>query len=69
VRTNGGIPTVGQGARLAIAEPGDVVFIAAESFILSRPVPISVEGSLEKRAVLKFERAELLVYDLPDNFI
>lgn len=54
MRTNGGVPTVGQGARLAIAEPGDVVFIAAESFILSR---------------LKFERAELLVYDLPDNFI
>ena len=55
MRTNGGVPTVGQGARLAIAEPGDVVFIAAESSILSRPVPISVEDSLEKEPYLSLK--------------
>jgi hypothetical protein len=41
-----GIPTIGQGARLAIAEPGDVVFIAAEGLFFCCPVDVSMEDVL-----------------------
>jgi hypothetical protein len=47
VCANGGITTVSQRARLAIAEPSDVVFIAAECLVLRGPVTIiSFEGTL-----------------------
>lgn len=51
---DGGVAGVGEGAGRAVAKSGDVVFIAAKVLSL---------GSLN------LEGAELLVDDVPDNFV
>lgn len=63
------ITTVGQGARLTVAEAGDIVLVAAEGLSFCCPVAVSFEDAPLEGNLLEFERAKLLVYNLPDNFV
>ena len=80
VRPNGCIAGIGEWAGLTIAEAGHVVFVAAEGLIfLAEPGMKSVlnerdwcaceqEGSIVE-SILEFEGAELLVDNLPHDFV
>lgn len=63
VCAHGGIAAVGQRARLAVAETGDVVLVAAEGGFGGFLMLGVVAGELE------FEGAELVVDDGPDDFV
>jgi hypothetical protein len=55
---------------LAVAEAGDIVFVAAEVLLLCGPVVVRfARWRRRKKTLLQFEGAELLVYDLPDNLV
>ena len=42
IAADGGIAGVGEGAGLAVAEAGDIVFVAAEVLLLGRSVSVDV---------------------------
>ena len=67
------IARVGKRAGLAVTETGDVVFITAEILLFgcsSGRCDVSYAlGRRTKGAILELERAELLIDNLPDNFI
>lgn len=74
IAADGGIAGVGEGAGLAVAEAGDVVFVAAEVLLFGCSVnrgrcQLYSRGQNKEETVLQLEGAELLIYDLPDNLI
>lgn len=75
VGANGSIAGVGKRAGLAVAEACHVVFVAAEVGRLGgESIDDMSEGfasrlAIRRSVVLEFEGAELLVDDIPDNFI
>ena len=57
---------------MAVAEASDVVFVAAEVLLLGGSgcgLVGLIVGNGGGGELLEFERAELLIYDLPDNLV
>ena len=73
VGTDGGVAGVGQRAGLAVAEAGDIVFVSAKVLLLGGSVQVMLLVWLnffsEEGDVLEFEGAELLIDNLPYDFI
>lgn len=77
VWADGGIAGVGEGAGLAVAKAGDVMFVAAEILLFWGSVGrwwlagFGRSDGVERGRgdILEFEGAELLVYHLPDYFV
>ena len=68
---NGGVTRVGEGARRAIAESGDVVFVAAEVLTFGSPERTLGKKRSSRKGIdlLELKRTELLVDNLPDNLV
>ena len=77
VGADGGVAGVGEGAGLAVAEAGDIVFVSAEVLLLGGSVQVMLLVWLdfffglgsEEGDVLELEGAELLVDNLPYDLI
>lgn len=74
VGADGGVAGVGEGAGLAVAEAGDIVLVAAEVLLFGGSGRLlrlgwgnfGVGGEWD---ILELEGAELLIYDLPYDFV